>query len=206
VTTSHKTLFEQIKQYLPPYLTPEQSRQLYEELSSFPEQFPYKPNFYLNLSKVEGSMLQGDGLKGFVVIDFFNLQKKEAAGVVISNSCDIDPQNKRNLPVNILFSPIIRLSSHIKLLKKNGISEEKIEDNVNSIRKQRITNIFYLPEIKGGMEEGIILLDNIHRHPLADFINKKTSRLFTLSQFGFYLFLIKLSIHFTRFQENVQRF
>jgi hypothetical protein len=33
-----------------------------------------------------------------------------------------------------------------------------------------------------------------------------TNKIFALTQSAFYLFLIKLSIHFTRFQEGVHRF
>jgi hypothetical protein len=50
------------------------------------------------------------------------------------------------------------------------------------------------------------LFDQLYTMPskVFDQENKK-SKVFTLSLFGFYLFVFKLSIHFCRFQENVAR-
>ena len=76
---------------------------------------------------------------------------------------------------------------------------------LTAIRDQRVTSIFHLPEGAWG-PEGIVLLGTIHAHPLDDFLAKDRTRLFTLSQYAFYIFLVKLSIHFTRMQENVRRF
>jgi uncharacterized protein (TIGR04255 family) len=52
----------------------------------------------------------------------------------------------------------------------------------------------------------IALLDNIHSIDLEQFLDLDPAKLLTLSQYGFYVFLVKLSIHFTRFQEGVLRF
>lgn len=39
-----------------------------------------------------------------------------------------------------------------------------------------------------------------------DAFKNQSIKLVTLSQQGFYMFLLKLSIHFCRFQENIARF
>ena len=122
MTGAGNEIFEQIKSYLPSYLTPENKAELFSELKKFPNNF----NYYLCPHKE--TYLQGDAWRGFVAINFHTQESKMVSGVIISNSCDITPEN---------------------------------------------------PSTK--------------------------ERLFVLNQFGFYLFLIKLSIHFTRFQEDVNR-
>ena len=66
--------------------------------------------------------------------------------------------------------------------------------------------MFFFPEVPGELEESVALLDDIHAHPLANFIECQRTRLFCLSQYAFYIFILKLSIHFSRFQEDVVRF
>lgn len=198
----NEELFEQIKLFLPKYLTPEQTRELFSELESFPNNH----NFYLQNSDLKDQLLQGDGWHGFIAINFQTLERKEVSGIILSNSCDVDPDNERNLPVSVLFSPLIKLSRYEDMLSRAGQSDQQIDSVLTSIRAQKVTSVFYLPSAQFGPEEGIILLDDIHSHPLQDFISKEPSCLFTLSQYAFYIFLIKLSIHFSRFQEDVARF
>ena len=66
--------------------------------------------------------------------------------------------------------------------------------------------MFYLP--KGGAleDEYVALLDDLHSIPAHAFERvAEKKKLFTLSMVGFYLFLLKLSVHFCRFHENVAR-
>jgi hypothetical protein len=151
-------------------------------------------------------MLQGDGWKGLLVINFKTLEKKSISGIVLSNSCDISLENKRSLPINILFAPIIRLSKYIELLRQAGESNEQIESRLYELRRQHMTQIFYLPERSDVIEESIVVLDNVHTHPRDDFHEETNSKVFTLNQYAFYIFLMKLSIHFCRFQEKISRF
>ena len=63
-----------------------------------------------------------------------------------------------------------------------------------------------LEEIKKYLPQ-YLFLDRINNCPIEavskEDIDKK--RLFTLSNYGFYMFLVKLSIHFTRVREEVDR-
>ena len=55
--------------------------------------------------------------------------------------------------------------------------------------------------------ESIVFLDRVNNIP-SKFIVRTTvpqKRIFTLSDYGAYLFLLKLSIHFTRIKDNVER-
>ena len=193
-------LFEQIQSFLPKYLTPNEKRELFAELEKFPDNL----NFYLLNPLVD--LLQGDGWRGLVTINFETLGKKAISGGILSNSCDIDPKNPRALDTRVLFSPLIRLRGYTDRLKDAGKQGSQVASILLDIRKQRVTNIFCLPSHSGVIEESIILLDDIHGHPLHDFLRQDRSRLFTLNQYAFYILLIKLSIHFSRFQEDVRRF
>jgi hypothetical protein len=197
----NEDIFEQIKIHFPKYLVPEEKSQLFEELKKFPE----KLNFYM-LNKLEEEYLQGDGWKGFVAVNFNSLEKREVSGAILSNSCDIDPKNSSSRDRAILFSPLIKLAKYQALLKRAGKSEGDIENTIRAIRNQEISYIFYFPPYGDIMDESIILLDNIYQHPLTDFLQRDKYKTFSLQQTAFYLFLLKLSIHFTRFQENVHRF
>ena len=195
-------VFEQIRLFLPKYLTPEQTKELYSELSKFPD----NKAFYLFRTDLRDQLLQGDGWQGFIAIDFATGARKTVSGVILSNSCDISSENREDLPVNVLFAPLIGLAKYMDRLREIGKTATQIESIVGNIKKQRVTSLFYVPDCQGSIQESIILLNDIHAHPLQDFLTRDRTSLFTLNQYAFYVFLIKLSIHFSRFQEDIQRF
>lgn len=195
-------IFEQIRTFLPKYLTPTEKDDLFEELRRFPD----NASFYFDREDLRSELLQGDGWRGFVAIDFLTGNRKTISGVILSNSCDIDSGNVKAFPVNILFAPIIKLDKYVKKLQAEGKRDDQIQGLLATIRKQRVTNIFYLPPYPAVTEEGFILMDDIHAHPLSDFMTTDRQPLFKLNQFFFYFFIIKISIHFCRFQEGVHRF
>lgn len=195
-------IFEQVRVYLPKYLSPTQTRELYDAL----RQFPNLPTFYLPPATSDGDLLQGDGWRGFIVSEFHGNRRKIVAGIILSNSCDIDTQNTSHLPRRILFCPLISLYEYERALIHEGLGATQIANILQDIRRQRITDIFYLPGGPYGPTESMALLDDVHPHPLADFKNKERTRMFRLHQSAFYVFVVKLSIHFCRLQEKVSRF
>ncbi len=60
---------------------------------------------------------------------------------------------------------------------------------------------------KPNLEESLVFLDRIWNldNNYIDRSSLNKSRLFTLSNTGFYIFLTKLSIHFSRIRERVDR-
>lgn len=194
-------LFGDIKVFLPKYLSPKEQHDLFEAL----KQFPNNKNFYLQ-SKAPADMLQGDGWRGLIAINFETLEKKATSGLILSNSCDIDPSNSRAMDVRILFAPLIRLSNFAQTLEAAGKKADQISDTLATIRAQKVTSIFYLPEFVDVLDESIVLFDDIHAHPLRHFLaSTEKARLFTLNQYAFYILVVKLSIHFSRFQEGIAR-
>jgi len=197
--------FDKIKIHLPQYLTEESQKNLFSELEQFPGNMDDR--LYTTVQKNTETIFQGDGIKEMLFINFPDTNVGKAPGMILSNTCDIDITNERFIAPNIIYAPIIRLKNLINMLEEEGITKEKIEGYYNSIINQKITQFFYLP--KGGSleDDSIAMLDKICSCD-SEFINRKSVkdiRLFTLSQYGLYFFLIKLSIHFTRIREGVDR-
>lgn len=189
--------------FLPKYLTPKEQQGLYSELKKFPEK-PFA--FYDNNPEFKDDLLQGDCWVGLTAINFATLEKKNISGIIISNSCDVDIKNQRDYSPNILFAPLIKLANFEKMLLNAGQDASVVANKIADIKKQSFTSIFYLPSCANVFEESIVMLDDIHRHPLTDFVKKDKNKLSGLSMTAFYLFLIKLSIHFHRVQEGVHRY
>ena len=191
---------DNLKDQIPYYLTQKSKENLVKALEAFPDNFLYYVNLYTD------DVLQGDGWSSLGLINYETSEHKFVKGILLSNSCDVDHRDKRDIPINLVFAPIFKLKAYVGLLEKANINKEKIEDKLQSIRKQNVTTIFYLPKGAGLEDEYIALLDDIHSIPLSKFFNQETrNKLFTLSQTGFYLFLLKLSVHFCRFHEEVIR-
>lgn len=148
--------------------------------------------------------LQGDGWQGFELFAFSAGERRTVRGIILSNSCDISVDNERSLPVKLTFAPIVRLSRLRDRFKERGLQDHQIDSKLRSIRSQNTTAMFYLPPGEALDDEYVVLLDDLHSMP-TDAHPLSSQKLFTLSRAGFYLFVLKLSIHFCRFHENVDR-
>jgi hypothetical protein len=191
---------DQLVDHIPKYLSAADQLKLVEELRDFENR-----NYYT--TKYATEILQGDGWSGFDIVNFNDGRRDQIKGIMLSNSCDLDSTNRRESPSRIVFAPLIKVSSFMERLKSSGaLRAEQIQAKFDSIRRQRVTSLFFLPA--GGTlgEDHIAVLDDLHNIPLRLFESKTTrSKLFTLSQLGFYLLLLKISIHFCRFSEDLTR-
>lgn len=149
-------------------------------------------------------MLQGDGWRGFQVFSFKSGNVSAVRGIVLSNSCDVSQENARVLPPNVTFAPIVKLSKIVERFKAHDLDGEKVASRLTDIKAQRVTNMFYLPADGLLDEDYVALLDDLHSMPV-ELHRKAAEKLFTLSMAGFYLFVFKLSVHFCRLHENVNR-
>lgn len=195
---------EELKIYLPKYLSGESEKLLFESLKEFPRNIDQR--LYTNYLKKKPIIFQGDGLQNLLAINLPSTETKIVSGMIISNTCDIDTQNKRNFPSQIIYAPIIDFEKYEKSLRTK-LSHEKVESHLDAIKKQYVTQIFYLPSIPDKLKESIVFLDRVHNIS-NDYCDRRTldsSRIFTLSDYGNYLFLFKLSLHFTRIQDKVER-
>ncbi|VVM58931.1 MULTISPECIES: hypothetical protein [Pseudomonas] len=188
------------KDFLPYYLTEEQRIGLAGALKDFSD----KTNLYT--SGFAGEVLQGDLWGKSPLMDFDSREIKSARILVISNSCDISPDNKRELPVYITYAPVIGLAMYAAALKKSGIDAAVIKAKLQAIREQKITSMLFLPIGHGMDEEGVALLDRTTSIPYKAFNgHAEKSKLTSLSQVGHYLLSFKLSIHFCRMHEAIAR-
>ncbi len=188
--------------YLPKYLTPQQKNELWAELRDFPR----IGSFYLPPDATPDEALQGDAWRGLVVVRFETGERRPVTGLILSNSCDIAPENPRPLPTNVVFAPLVALDRYVDRLLAAGQTTEQVQSLLDAIRKQEVTSLFYLPALSYGPPESVAFLDDVHSHPAAHFFGAARARVFRLSMVAFYVLLLKLSIHFCRFQEGVPRF
>ncbi len=189
---------EDIQNHFPYYLTEDRKKGLLKALRDFPEKMNYYTSQYPN------KLLQGDGIKNLTIYDTSGNNKK-VQGILLSNSCDISPENQRDISPRVVFAPLIQLDKYRDILINKQIKLDIIENKISDIKNQRITNIFYLPKLDSQSKDFIVLLDDVYNVSSNNLPDIKESKTFTLSQAGFYIFLFKLSIHFCRLHENIDR-
>ena len=140
-------------------------------------------------------------------LNFPNTDVHLVDAILMSNTCDMSTENKRLNKCRIMYAPIIRYDKYAAMLEKSSIPATRIVNHLEDIKAQKVSQILYLP--KGGKMdyEGIVFFDRAISLPLTSEIveSKCADKLFTLSNFGLYLFLLKMSIHFTRIQERINR-
>ena len=197
------TSFEDIKKYLPQYLSDRDAKQLFSALKDFPNNIDER--FYSNYSLDDNILYQGDCLKDIPAFNLPDTRTKLSQSMAISNTCDMDLSNKRLWNTRILFSQIILLEKLEKGLCQR-FPKDRVANYINSLKKQQITNAFYLPKSKN-LDEAVAFFDYTNSFDInyIDRESLKERRLVSLSNYGFYILLLKLSIHFTRVQEKVER-
>ncbi|MBC7647683.1 MAG: hypothetical protein H7197_00980 [Vitreoscilla sp.] len=196
------SLSELAAEQIPYYLTQQEKEGLVAALSNWPRPIDYYAACWPN------EVLQGDTWTRLPIRRFEDGEQGFISGIVLSNSCSIDPKNPRGLPTKITIAPIIALDKYLIALNAGGIASKSIEDKLLAIKEQRVHNIFYLPCGSGIAQDSIALLDDLHSFPTEAVDpgpHSDNKKLVTLSLVGFYLFVLKLSVHFCRFHENVSR-
>lgn len=201
---------EEVEKYLPQYLSGPATASLFSELKQFPENIDKR--IYTDKLKNDPSIYQGDGLRDLLYVNLPELKANPILGMIFSNTCDVSEENKRLFDSRLAFAPIFNLEKYKNALIKKYVDPGKkqltsIVSHIDDIKKQNISHIFYLPKCGSLEDDSFVFLDRINNLPASYFdANKiKDNRAFSLSDYGFYIFLFKLSVHFTRVRENVQR-
>ncbi|MBW2331485.1 MAG: hypothetical protein JRF30_11360 [Deltaproteobacteria bacterium] len=197
--------FELVEKQLPQYLRYDAKKKLFQELRGFPDNIDSRL-YTIRLKKYEPYLLQGDGIKEVLYVELPAIRQKDVDIMILSNSCDINPENPKFLPVNVTYAPIVNLEKYHTMLVDTGVEPKRAEGHVQDVKAQRISNLFYLPKAPS-LDESVVFLDRVNSCDIQYFVKKGLDqcRLFTLSDYGFYLFLYKLSIHFTRIYERIER-
>lgn len=197
---------DDLKIYLPKFLSAESERELFEGLKNFPDNIDSR--FYTSFLLQNDIIYQGDGIKNMLVVNLPDEKIQTSNCMVFSNTCDIDIENLRFFPSQIVYAPIFNLKKYRKMLIDSGTKTiEQVDAHINAIKEQKITQIFYLPKINEKIDESIVFFDRVLNIPnkVIDRKDLSEKKLFSLSNLGFYVFLLKLSIHFTRIRENIDR-
>lgn len=191
---------------LPDYLTSTDANRLKESLLQF------QPNaktinysrFYRYTS--EPILYQGDRILGIPCPKFVNVQygiKKYADGcLLLSNTCDMSPDNKRDMPMFICLAPVISLDDYEFGLKESGLMPDSMQSKITALQHQHVTNLLYLPGIEDTSKGFVCSLDQCFNFPLSS-LQKNIQylsriRVTSLDYFGLYLLALKLSFHFCR--------
>ena len=98
---------ESIKDQIPYYL----SQRAKENLATALDRFPRQINYYTDLYKEE--FLQGDCWTSVEILRFEDGTKKLIKALLLSNSCDVAPENKRDLPTKLSFASMVKLERYV---------------------------------------------------------------------------------------------
>jgi len=160
-----------------------------EQIKSAIKQFNVHPQLlYQSIS--DETIYQGDIIKEiqFVTLISYNkYSKKTLSGMLISNTCDYV---NREL---ILIAPIYPFN-YIKDRYKN-------RSFVESLKMNTIYDKFYLPNYKKDNDYVVDFsgINSVKADYLLDSIkNNKITKIMSLSQYGFYFFLTKLTVYLMR--------
>jgi hypothetical protein len=151
--------------------------------------------------------VQGAAFKGFTILRknrSNSCEEKQVSGIILSNSCDIDCANRRDYPVNVTFAPLLTIESLGAMWTAGGANEHQVRDRMSMVKRQSVSHLFYLPNGPHG-KDVVCDFSTLGVMRMDDFIDNSTAHIFTLNDIGYYFFLIKLSIHFLRLTDGVQR-
>ena len=183
-----------IQKYLPQYLSNDAKEALKNSLDNFPNNLENMIMTEDVFNEYKSKLLQSD------IVECKNIYDgRNAKVMIISNSCDNSSENERNFPICVSFVVILSLEKIKRTFKENGKDEQSINSQIDAIKKQRVTNMFYLPD------DTVALLDRTMHLDYSKFSEAMINKIASLSNYGFYAFLFKLSYHFTRLREGTQR-
>lgn len=191
---------DRIEPNLPFYLTGERALGFQKALLDFKSGKPV--NLFQKIDS--GETIQGDLCAGFRLANLSDGTIKRIAGITLSNSCDVTTENKRDLPPSITFAPTMQLEAFTNLLLKSGVNKERVAQKLLAIREQKITDIFHLPAVSSEPER-VAVLSQASSMPVGMFYEDKPTIKLRLSMLGHYLLMFKLSYHFCRMHEQIDR-
>lgn len=196
------TIHDSAELFLPKYLNAEGTKRLFEELGSFPDNLDTRMYSSVHLDKK--TVFQGDVIAELPLFDLKTQRLTSRKGIIISNTCDISEDNSRRVPNFVTWAPVLSLQSYRNALTSDG--HKGVDDHIRELRLQRVTNILFLPSLPG-LDDCFVRFDMAQSFSMdcikpADLVSQ---RLASFSNYGFYLLVLKLSIHFSRVMECVDR-
>ena len=175
-------------------------------------QIPTNLSTWIYSYKLQEDIYQGD------VVDRLDLVYNEINGdsletrsfedipcILLSNTCDMNTKGKTREKY-ISVAPLYSYKEFVEL-KPVEYSISSWREFLYAVKENRITDILFLPA-KNELDDSVVLLDRISSFDpkLLEFkLNKeKAKKILSLSQIGFYYFLIKLTHHFARSENKAE--
>jgi hypothetical protein len=207
---------DELELLLPPYLTASNKSRLTDALAQFVNRNERKEIDYEDFYKDYNHpyFLQSDTVKEIRFAEWnfssASYEKAYTDAIIISNTCDISFDNIRTLNAKqCLMAPLIEFEEYLKNLISGGYTTNQIATFTSNVKSQLTTNIFYLPADDRGGKEYLVLLDHVFWFPTSELNTYRSdisrTRIVSLSHFGHYLFLLKLSYHLCRLPEQCDR-
>jgi hypothetical protein len=201
------SMLDDAQRFLPRHLTEEETSKLLEDIRNYPGNLD-KRLYMTPVADDENVILQGDGIGELLVINLPAPDVRAVPAMVLSNTCDADLSNKRAFPTALCYAPIFSLDKYLAGLRERKVkSEDYIVGHEKDIRRQALTQIFFLPKSGGLKGDSIVFLDRINscQNRAVDRTNLSQNRLFSLSNYGHWLLLLKVAIHFSRLTDKTAR-
>lgn len=171
-------------------------------------------NWFYSLS-IPPATYQGDIVDKFELVYYEVVENrlevrslKDIPCMLLSHTCDLDLENKTR-EKHVSVAPVLSFEEFANF-KTSEYSDKGWKDFLDSVKANKITDILYIPG-KSPLDDSVILLDRISsvdpKLLKIKIENGDTKRVLSLSQIGFYFFLIKLTYHFARYEdrEEIQR-
>lgn len=194
--------FEEAVKYLPAGLAEADLRDMYADLARLDQgalRFFSRDEFDFPL--------QGDAYDGvpYVNVDVDPASVRSTRAMLLSNTCDMSADNRRAEPARVIVAPLIRVARLRQVALEEGVSAVAFEAKLTAMRQHRVSNALLLPAGKGIAEESVVFFDRLQSMQIARFHDATPVKLATLSNQAFWLLTVKISIHFSRLQEGVNR-
>ena len=184
-----------------------------DQCKQYFKQINKEPGDWFYSHSIPPDIYQGDVIDNFDVIyyqmidDFQKIQAiEDIPCMLLSNTCDMDFEGKTRKKY-ISIAPIFSFEDFAEEGKHQEYSENGWHDFLEDIEKNRIINILHIPE-KKPLKASVVFLDkicSIDPYLLKTRLDKnKSKKILSLSQIGFYFFLIKLTYHFARYEDRTE--
>lgn len=202
---------------LPSYLTLPEKGRLQKGLEQFisssqKNRIPSYSDFFIDSSP--DYLMQSDVLNSIKMISWDSETKDFKTGfipaILLSSTCDLNKDNFHSInKKEVLFAPVIAIHEFCSDLKEEGYKKDQIDTFYNTLRKQEFSNLFYIPPNDINGKDYMVFLDKVSWFPSSELLNDDVElnslRFISLSNFGFYLFILKLSYHLCRLPEDKDR-
>lgn len=171
-------------------------------------QDPPDLNTWFFTDKIESYFRQGDVISSCNFLSFvldehqeeeIDVLKKMPA-IILTSTCDMQEDQSRG--EHCLIAPLMSFETY-KQYKPTDYSAEKWNDYLIKIKASKINELLYVPRFDS-LDESVVYLDkvcsvspDVLRKRMSD---SKSVRIASLSQYGWYFFMAKLSHYFIRFE------